>query len=205
MRNLGLGGLSAAGVAEDQRRRIGTALCEVVSRRGYDAATVEQIIGPAGVSRRTFYDFFSGKSDAFRTTHGESLVLLEAHVHQACNAEPDWPREASAAISAALEWAVAEPYRARLVVADPLMAGSHFAYCHDRLVACFAPALRRGWGAVGSEASPMQEEALLAGFAAIVAARLTRGEAASLPALAPQLTEFVLAPSLGPAQAQRVA
>jgi hypothetical protein len=79
------------------------------------------------------------------------------------------------------------------------------AYCHERLTARFAPALRRGRLAPDIEPPPSLEEALIAGLAGIVAGRLRNGEIASLPYLAPELTELVLTPYIGVAEAKRVA
>lgn len=204
-RGSGLYGLSAKEVAEDQRQRIVVALGEAISRWGYDRTTVEQIIGLAGVSRRTFYELFAGKGEAFRAAHAEALALLAERVGAACETQLDWPRRVAAAIAAALEWAAGEQYRASLIVGGPLNAGPHTAYCHDRLVANFAPALRRSRQTPVVSIFPTQEEALLAGLAGIVAARLRAGRAASLPALAPELIEFALTSYLGAVEAHRIA
>jgi len=60
---------SNAPVVAHQRRRILAAATEVFGRQGFDRTAVEDIIGPAGVSRRTFYDLFGGKDDAFCTDY----------------------------------------------------------------------------------------------------------------------------------------
>ena len=50
---------------QNQRERILRAVADVVSVAGYSAMSVEDIIATAGVSRRTFYDHFKSKDDAF--------------------------------------------------------------------------------------------------------------------------------------------
>lgn len=192
-------------VAADQHRRIVAAVGEAISRWGYDGIVVEQIIGLAGVSRRTFYDLFTGKGDAFRVAHAEALALLADDVGAACEGLSELPGRIGAAIPVALEWAAREQCRASLVAGGPFSAGPHAAYCHDRLVARFAPGFRRGQRAPAVAVSPTQEEALLAGLAGIVGARLRSGQAASLPALGPELVEFALTPYLGAGEARRSA
>jgi AcrR family transcriptional regulator len=195
----------AGDVAADQHRRIVAAVGEAISRWGYDGIVVEQIIGLAGVSRRTFYDLFTSKGDAFRVAHAEALALLADEVGAACEGRSELPGKVGAAIPAALEWAARERCRASLVAGGPFSAGPHAAYCHDRLVTHFAPGFRRGRRAPAIAVSPTQEEALLAGLAGIVAARLRSGQAASLPPLAPELVEFALTPYLGAGEARRSA
>jgi AcrR family transcriptional regulator len=193
-------------VAADQCRRIVVAGGETFSSRGYDGTAVEQIIGLAGVSRRTFYDLFANKEDAFRVAHGEALKDLSDRVALACDVEREWSRGVAAAIAAALAWASVEPRRAQLVAGGPAVAGPLSAYCHDVLVARFAPSLRAGWTTGEAPVSSILEEALLAGIAAIVELRLAgEGAASSLRDLAPQLIELALTPYVGAAEARRIA
>ena len=50
-------------VTESQRNRIHQAMIEVVSERGYPETRVVDVIGAAGVSRKTFYELFDSKED----------------------------------------------------------------------------------------------------------------------------------------------
>jgi AcrR family transcriptional regulator len=52
-------------VVKHQRARIYGALIEAVAERGYERTSVKQIIGLAGVSRRSFYEQFSNKEECF--------------------------------------------------------------------------------------------------------------------------------------------
>ena len=58
-------GLPRAFVASNQRERILDAVADVASLAGYASMSVEGIIATAGVSRRTFYDHFADKQEAF--------------------------------------------------------------------------------------------------------------------------------------------
>jgi AcrR family transcriptional regulator len=52
----------------NQRARIHGALVEAVARNGYEETSVKQVIGLAGVSRRSFYEQFANKQACFLVT-----------------------------------------------------------------------------------------------------------------------------------------
>jgi AcrR family transcriptional regulator len=52
----------------NQRARIHGAMVEAVARDGYEATSVKQVIGLAGVSRRSFYEQFANKQECFLIT-----------------------------------------------------------------------------------------------------------------------------------------
>ena len=60
--------LGAPGVARNQRIRIHGGMIEAVTARGYPQTSVKLVIGLAGVSRRSFYEQFSGKEECFMAT-----------------------------------------------------------------------------------------------------------------------------------------
>jgi AcrR family transcriptional regulator len=75
-------------VARHQRARIHGAMIEAVARSGYQGTSVKQVIGLAGVSRRSFYEIFANRQDCFLATFdllaGRELAALrgaylEAH------------------------------------------------------------------------------------------------------------------------------
>jgi AcrR family transcriptional regulator len=55
-------------VIHNQRARIHGAMVEAVARGGYEGASVKQVIGLAGVSRRSFYEQFANKQECFLVT-----------------------------------------------------------------------------------------------------------------------------------------
>ena len=57
-------GLPADAVSESHRIRIINATAEVISREGYAATSVRDIVAAARISRAVFYQHFSGKQHA---------------------------------------------------------------------------------------------------------------------------------------------
>ncbi len=51
-----------------QRARIYGAMVEAVAHSGYERTSVKQVIGLAGVSRRSFYELFANKEECFLAT-----------------------------------------------------------------------------------------------------------------------------------------
>src|SRR5215475_6477803 len=68
-------GLLPSFVAANQRERILSAVAQATAELGYAEMSVEAIITRAGVSRRTLYEHFKNKEDAF-------LAAYDAAVHQ---------------------------------------------------------------------------------------------------------------------------
>ena len=55
-------------VVRHQRIRVHGAMIEAVAENGYRGTTVRQLIGLAGVSRRSFYELFTNKEHCFLAT-----------------------------------------------------------------------------------------------------------------------------------------
>lgn len=192
------------GAAPELNRRLAVGWAESISLRGYRRTTVRNVIESSGISRRTFYERFGGKTEAFVAIHAEALDWLADRVGAAAAVEPDWPGKVAAGIASGLQEMADEPCEAQLLLGDPLGAGPRMGYCQEQLVARFAPTLAEGrrFGPV-SPPPPSLETALLGSLVEIVSSRLRSASARSLPALGPQLTEFVLSPYLGSMEAKR--
>src|SRR5688572_25236353 len=76
-------GLPRAFVVQNQRERILAAVGDVVSVAGYRDMSVEDVIVTAGISRRTFYEHFKNKQDAFLAAYDAVLVQLLSIVQSA--------------------------------------------------------------------------------------------------------------------------
>ncbi|HEX5308042.1 MAG TPA: TetR family transcriptional regulator [Solirubrobacteraceae bacterium] len=186
-------GLSHEQVAAHQRKRLSRAIVESVDRYGYDATTVGRLCGVAGVSKRAFYELFTGKPDCFALAY-EQIVC--AAVRQAAAAQRARPRgrdALGAAIASLLEAAAKAPEAASFVLIHALgstpvaLRRSEWAASSIEtvIVGCLehdrpplSPALRRG---------------ILAGIIGVAQARLIEGRAEELPLLAGELLEWAWA------------
>ena len=116
-----------------QRKRILDGMIEVVVREGYAAATIAQVIEQAGVSRPTFYDYFSDKDDCFLAAHRHIAEALLEHIRGAVAEET--PESAlQAAIRSLVSFAHSKPVHARFLLRDALAGGRRALDARDRLV-----------------------------------------------------------------------
>ncbi|WP_051223192.1 TetR/AcrR family transcriptional regulator [Conexibacter woesei] len=66
-------------VAESQRERVLVAMADAVADKGYNNASVADVIERAGISRRSFYEHFANKEEAFLAAYDAGVGgLLEA-------------------------------------------------------------------------------------------------------------------------------
>jgi AcrR family transcriptional regulator len=120
----GTHGLDPSLVAASQRTRLLEAVGRAVAHKGYAAATIEDIVRDAGVSKKTFYEHFSDKLDCFLAAYEAASDELLAHVRAAQEAaEDDWLTTTRAGIHAYLRWLAAEPELARVFLIEIAAAG----------------------------------------------------------------------------------
>src|SRR5262249_37936811 len=84
-------GLPPEFVARNQGERLIVGLAIAVAAKGYDATTVADIIGAAGVSRRTFYKHFDSKQDCFLAALGILAQNIRERVLAEAEAADQWP------------------------------------------------------------------------------------------------------------------
>ncbi|HEY0001085.1 MAG TPA: TetR family transcriptional regulator [Actinoplanes sp.] len=72
------------------RAALSWAAIRLVVERGYDAVLVEDIAGAAGVSPRTFNNYFSGKAEAVASRHLDRCLRIADGLGERPAAEPLW-------------------------------------------------------------------------------------------------------------------
>jgi AcrR family transcriptional regulator len=197
-------GLSRDAVAESQRERLLNGIVEAVATHGYNATTIAQLTEAASVSRRTFYEHFSGKEECFLAAY----EVIAEHIQEAlreAGAEPFWPARVRAILATLLAVFAADPTVARFLLLESLAAGGEVADRHRASLRCFAELLRPETPATEDALAEAREQALVGGLSTLVVRRLKAGEADSLEQLLPDLHELVLTSYLGRREAQRLA
>jgi len=197
-------GLPRTYVAENQRERLLNGVVEAVAEHGYDATTIGRIVDAAKISRKTFYEHFRDKEDCFLAAY----AMVDAHVRDSMLTAPGatepWPDRVRARLAALLDALTRDPTVARFYLVEPLAAGGEIAARYRDSMQLLAETLR-------PEPEPpdldveVRDQALIGGVATLIVRRLNAGIADRLLELLPDLTELVLAPYLGRAEAQRLA
>lgn len=198
-------GLSREFVVKNQRDRISSGMIRVVVERGYHDASVTQVVAAAGVSRRTFYNYYSDRAEAFFEVYREVTDFLCASMREAGEAQRGWPARVRAEIEALLETFAANPDLVRFCLVAPPAAGGEVATAYrdflGRLLAVFVEGLPKR----SRKPAPAAEYGLIGGLAALLVDAAEQGGAAAITALAPEATELVLTPYLGREAAARAA
>jgi AcrR family transcriptional regulator len=111
-------------VRESQRGRLLSAMGAAVGELGYASVAVADVIGRAGVSRKTFYEHFANKEACFLAAYDLEVDALLAAIGEAIDgAAPDWIAAAAAGTRRYLEELAARPAFARTFLLEVLAAG----------------------------------------------------------------------------------
>lgn len=200
-------GLPREFVTRNQRDRLAAGTIAVVAERGLNDSTITQICAAAGVSRRTFYTYFSSKEECFFAAYATIAEHLRIATDAATEEEAEWPRKVAAKLGAALEFLAANPDLARFFLIAPQRAGEEVASRYRQGMDRVVEYLCEGMSSPPATRAPSEAVAssLVGGMVALVVRQVEAGEGESLPQLRPDLVELFLTPYLGRSEAVQVA
>lgn len=180
------------------------ALADVVSFKGYVAMSVEDVVSAAGVSRRTFYDHFSGKEDAFLQAYDEVAGELLRRVRGRFEDSASFAEGVVTSLSAFLEFNAAEPRYADMCIVEVLAAGPAAIERRNALMHELSELLDRDGRTVPDGIRPpkLTAETVIGGIYEVVYSRVLDGRAGELPALLPNLSYALMLPYLGHERAE---
>ncbi len=200
-------GLPAEFVEHNQSERLIASFTALVGEVGYGGATITAIHEGAGVASRTFYKYFETVEDVCLAAFDKAVEDLRPLVVEAYLGESEWPQQVRAALAVLLADFAAYPAVARLLTVEPFVAGPEIARRHRAVIEEMSPFLREGRRQrEGGDLLPdTAERGTLGALNSMVARQVTKSRGKGLEDLLPDLTQFVLTPYLGAAEARRVA
>jgi AcrR family transcriptional regulator len=160
-----------------QRERLLEAMVQLAGREGLAAATIARVIEQAGVSRPTFYEYFSDRDACFIGALAGVQQLLLADIRRAV--EGDAPEHAvKTTIAALIEFANSHPAMARVAMGEALGGGTSALEARDRTIAEIAQVIEQTERHAPSSAAvpDLSASALIGGVCRMLATRLRRGE-----------------------------
>jgi len=186
-------------VTESQRNRIHQAMIEVVSERGYPETRVVDVIGVAGVSRKTFYELFDSKEDCFLAAYD---VLLDNLLGDTTNAFESkhgtpWAERIAAALEALLAHLAAHPDEARFAIVEVLAAGPKALARRDAALRQFTGFLESGRSESSVELPGITSLSIAGGINELLYSEILHGAVSRLPGRLPDLMFWVTLPFLG--------
>jgi AcrR family transcriptional regulator len=191
-------GLPREFVVENQRGRIAAGMIEVVVDRGYVAASVTQVVAAAGVSRRTFYNYYSDKAEAFFDVYGQVTdFLAQAMTESGAAARGGWAAAVKAKVEALLDCFAENPDLVRFTFEVPQAAGGDVAAAYRTFLERQLEIIGEGRPKKVKQPPPAAEYGVIGGLAALIVEALERGGAKAVGKLGPDAVELILTPYLG--------
>jgi AcrR family transcriptional regulator len=199
-------GLPEAYVVRSERERLREAMVRVAAAKGYEAATVNDVIEVAGVSRETFHEMFAGKEDCFLEAYDAVIDVLVAHVTSAFESaagEP-WPERIAAGLGALVELLAAESDIARMAMVEVTTAGDEARGRYRAALARFTPFLEEGrdYSRQSGELPPDTARFAIGGATSMIFDEIRAGRGPELPRILPDTVFAVLMPYIGPEAAE---
>jgi AcrR family transcriptional regulator len=182
-----------------QRARLLTAALDAVQELGYPRATVAEIIRRAGVSRKTFYDTFSGREDCFLALLEQTIAQAAFVVGAAYDDSRHWRTGIRSALSSLLVLMQREPALARLWLVEALKGGDRVLARRAQAVGHLANLIGEGRAATKSAYEPPDAvaEGVVGGVLEILHARVLSSSDAPLTDLLGPLMYMIVLPYLG--------
>jgi AcrR family transcriptional regulator len=197
-------GLSRTFVARNQRDRILQAVAEVVYEEGFAQMSVEHVVRRAGISRRTFYEQFPNKDEAFLAAFDDAAALLIQGVRVAYAGERGFAARMVEGYRAFLEILAASPEFAHMCIVEVLAAGPTAIAKRTAVMEEFAALIsenanrsRRGEPVPQSTANT-----IVGGVYETIFRKIAADRSQDLPALLPDVVEFTLLPYVGERRAR---
>jgi AcrR family transcriptional regulator len=197
-------GLTPEQVASSQRERVLAAMRDLVATHGYRDVSVATVLRHAGVSRKTFYELYSGKEECFVAVYEDEMERLLAPVMQAFEGSEPWVDRLRTALGVLLGALAGDPSAARICFVEVLAAGPLALERRAHALAAMDPLFAPHDGADERDADGAQtprSRAVTAGSVGYLAEVLHReiaaGRVGDLPLLRAQLTDTLTLPFTG--------
>ena len=192
-------GLPRSYVIRNQRERILDAVVNVVGDRGYASMTIEDVIAHAGVSRRTFYDHFPNKEEAFLAAYDLIVAQLMAAVTASFASGSTWVHRVRRGLGAFLDALAIEPRAAHVCIVEILAAGPRALERRARAMEGFRGFLTpdREDAEPGHRVPALAPETVVGGIHEVIYGEVLAGRTDALPSLLPELLHSTLLPFTG--------
>ncbi len=187
-------GLLPTFVAANQRDRILAAVGRAVAEFGYAEMNVEAIVARAGVSRRTFYEHFKNKEDAFLAAYDAVVRLQARQIRRAYFEETTVTNRLRAGIKSYLEFTASQPDVARMCIVEVLAAGPRAMARRNEAMRMFASIIEENIHELipGCRRAALTAEMIVGGIHEVVMSRILADRIDELPGMADDLLATIL-------------
>ncbi|WP_127806108.1 MULTISPECIES: TetR/AcrR family transcriptional regulator [unclassified Hydrogenophaga] len=177
----------------EHRRRLLQAMASMAATKGLAAVTIADVVGEAGVSKRTFYEHFESKDACFLELYQAVSMNALKTLRDSVSAERPWQQQLEQALQAYLTHMAASPELLRTLFIEIHHLGVAGERARrdvmDALASFMVETLGRGPGE-----SAIDEGLALAavgGINELILQAIEQGRVAELPAMTPVASEVV--------------
>jgi len=184
-------------VRDHQRQRILLAALDVVGEKGFEGATVKDLIARAHVSRATFYEVFADVEACLSALHDDVLSWLSEQVSLALADTAGWANGVRAALAKTADLLAEDPRLAVLCAVEaPSSRIPEVRARHRQMADELCAGLRAGRAESprGEELPEILEPALVYGAIHLAGRSIVYGEGPDAATLAAELAELMLVP-----------
>lgn len=178
----------------------------IAAAKGYEAATVDDVVEYADVPRDVFYDHFEDKSECFLEAYDAVFDVLLAHVTAGFESAADepWPEQIAAGLRSLVELLSQEADIARLAMVEVTAAGDDARERYRSMLSRFTPFLEEGraYSGQGDELPADTARFAVGGATSMIFDEVRAGRGPELKRILPDLVFAVLMPYLGPEAAE---
>jgi AcrR family transcriptional regulator len=156
--------------------------------------SVETIIARAGVSRRTFYEHFKNKEDAFLAAYDDVVHQQARCIRRAYFNETSARERLRAGIRAYMQFMAGEPKLARMCIVEVLAAGPQAIARRNAAMTLFAEIIEDNIHELipGCQRAALASETIVGGIHEVVFRRILANRIDELPGLADDLLVTIL-------------
>jgi AcrR family transcriptional regulator/DNA-binding MarR family transcriptional regulator len=192
-------------ITDIQRARVLAATVEVSAERGAAGVTVTHIVERAGVSRRTFYEFFSDREDCFLAAFDDAVTRAARRIHDSYDPGSGWVERVRGGLVGLLCFIDAEPDTGVLLIVGSLGAGFRVLEHRKRTLARIVHFIDEGRSGIkaSEQPPPLTAEGIVGGVLSVLQGRLLEDDPGPLLELAGPLMSMIVLPYLGRAAARR--
>jgi AcrR family transcriptional regulator len=147
-RHLDVEDTGRAAALASQRARMLDAMTRAVAQKGYAGVTVADVVAAAGVSRRTFYEYFTDKEHCFLDAYesGSRAVIEDIAAEVRSSHAVQWTERVRIGLEAYTRVLAAEPDLAQTLLVHVLGAGPRAIALRRKVFDAFAELYRAGPG-----------------------------------------------------------
>ena len=174
----------------DHQGRLLEAMAHLAATQGLAATSIAAVVAEAGVSKRTFYEHFTGKDDCFLALYRAASASALRTLREAVDPAQPWQHQVERALGAYLAHLASGPQLVRMLFIEIHHLGSSGAQVRREVMQALADFMLDTIQG-GSGLTPERAMAAVGGIHELVLQAIELGDAANLERLTPGASAVV--------------